>query len=146
MGERQSDEVIVRVIAWSLGRKLFAIGASVLFDISTHLRHLLVATGVWYIVEGVTAPAGVVQVVSGARKKVKALRQDHWAKAYATAKGGKHTSELDQALPGTNTKALYNNLTRPKTTILSQMRTGKCKLRFYLHAIGAEGSDRCQCV
>lgn len=28
---------------------------------------------------------------------------------------------------------------------MSKMRTGKCKLRSYLHAIGAEDSDVCEC-
>lgn len=83
--------------------------------------------------------------VAQAVSKVKNLGQDHWTKVYAMAKGGKYTRDLDRALPGRHTRTLYDQLTRPKATILSQMRTGKCKLKSYLYAIQAEDSDLCEC-
>ena len=64
---------------------------------------------------------------------------------YEASKGGKHIRGLDKALPGSHTKLLYDRLTRPKASILAQMRTCKCKLKSYLHSIGAEDSNVCEC-
>lgn len=86
-----------------------------------------------------------MQVALSSWNRVTILSRDHWVKIYSAARGGKYPRELDKALPGVHTKALYKNLTRPKATISAQMRTGKCKLRSCLHAIGAENSILCEC-
>lgn len=64
---------------------------------------------------------------------------------YTAAKGGRHTRELDKALPGSHTKMLYDRLPRSKSLVLAQMRTGKCKLKAYLYGIGAEELEMCEC-
>ena len=84
-------------------------------------------------------------VAAKIQNEVKILGQNHWVNLYGADKRGKHTRELDRALPGTHTKLLSDRLTRPKAAILAQMRTGKCKLKSYLHSIGAEDSDVCEC-
>lgn len=40
---------------------------------------------------------------------------------------------------------LYDSLTRSKARLLAQMSTGECKLKSYLHAIGAEDSELREC-
>lgn len=84
-------------------------------------------------------------VASHALGTMKGLSHKHWAEAYAAAKGGKYTRDLDRALPGRHTKALYDQLTRLRAAILAQMRTGKCRLKSYLHAVQAADSIRCEC-
>lgn len=84
-------------------------------------------------------------VASSATRKISTLGREALAKAYAAAKGGRHTRDLDKALPGRHTKVLYDRLTRPKATVLAQLGTGKCKLKSYLYAIKAEGSNLCEC-
>jgi hypothetical protein len=58
---------------------------------------------------------------------------------------GKHSKEVDTALPGKHTRALYNGFKKEKAGILAQLRTGMAKLNGYLHRIGAVGTDRCTC-
>lgn len=77
--------------------------------------------------------------------KVKDLTLKRWTEFYTVAKGGRHTRDLDGALPIVHTRALYDHLHRPKPAILAQMRTGKYKLKAYLHSIGVEDSGLCEC-
>lgn len=58
---------------------------------------------------------------------------------------GLHSNRVDKALPGKHTRKLYNDLKREDATILSQLRTGKCRLNGYLHRIGAVISNVCSC-
>ena len=90
-------------------------------------------------------PTSGIQVIAHTLNSVKRLGQSCWTEAYAAAKRGHHTRELDKALPGTHTKTLYDCLARSKAAILAQMRTEKCRLISYLHTIGAEDTDLCEC-
>jgi hypothetical protein len=58
---------------------------------------------------------------------------------------GQYSKELDVALPGKHTKALYNALKRPEANVLAQLRTGMARLNGYLYRIGAVDSDQCAC-
>ena len=58
---------------------------------------------------------------------------------------GQVTRRLDKALPGKHTKKLYSGLKREEAAILCQLRTGKCRLKGYLGAIGVAESTQCQC-
>lgn len=93
--------------------------------------------------KGLTTPSTGIQVASSIRNAVKTLSRDHGAKVYTASKGGKHSRELDKALPGPHTKTLHNNLTCTRASILAQMKTRQCKLKAYLYRIRAEGSDQC---
>lgn len=100
--------------------------------------------------EQIPAPPGLAGtkqslVASHALGIVKELNREQWRNLYASAKGGKHTRDLDKTLPGEHTRFLYDHLSQPTAAILAQMRTGKCKLKSYLHLIGAEDSDLCEC-
>ena len=53
--------------------------------------------------------------------------------------------DLDQALPCTHAKKLYDTLRRKEAAVLSQLRTGMSRLNGYLHGIRATDSDHCQC-
>lgn len=92
------------------------------------------------IVPPLTVP---IRVAACALNKIKKLSLENWKTSYAAAKGGKHTRNLDKALPNVHTKVLYHSFPQPKAAILAQLRTGKCKLKAYLHKIGAEESDLC---
>ena len=66
-----------------------------------------------------------------------------WQRFRATH-GGRHAKDLDRALPGVHTRRLYDGLTRPDAQIITQLRTGKCRLNSYLHRIKAADSDECE--
>lgn len=57
----------------------------------------------------------------------------------------KYSREMDTALPGKHTRALYDNLKRKEASVLAQLRTGMARLNGYLHQIGAAESDKCEC-
>jgi ribonuclease HI len=57
--------------------------------------------------------------------------------------GGRYTKRIDKALPGKHVYHLYDNLTREDAALLSQLRTGKCRLNSYLSKIGAVPSPNC---
>ena len=56
---------------------------------------------------------------------------------------GRHTKNLDRALPQRHTKRLYDSLNREDASILAQLRTGKARLNSYLHRINAADTDLC---
>lgn len=58
---------------------------------------------------------------------------------------GKFTQSINCALPGKHTKILYDSLSKPQTTLLAQLRTGKSRLNDYLAKVNARESDQCGC-
>ena len=58
---------------------------------------------------------------------------------------GRHSREVDVALPGKHTTKLYNQLKKDEASILAQLRTGATRLNSYLHKIGRAESDLCPC-
>jgi hypothetical protein len=58
---------------------------------------------------------------------------------------GKHSKDVDAALPGKHTKAMYNTLKKKEASTLAQLRTGMVKINSYLHRTGAPGTDQCEC-
>ena len=60
-------------------------------------------------------------------------------------KVGRFSKEVDKALPGNHTKALYNALAHEEATHLVQLRTGMARLNEYLFRIRAVESDQCEC-
>ena len=58
---------------------------------------------------------------------------------------GMFSKEVDKALPGRHTRAIYDALTHTEAVIIAQLRTGMARLNGYLHRIGAAESDQCEC-
>jgi hypothetical protein len=58
---------------------------------------------------------------------------------------GKHSKEVDAALPGKHTKVIYDTLNKKEAGILAQLRTGMARINSYLYRIGASGTDQCDC-
>jgi hypothetical protein len=58
---------------------------------------------------------------------------------------GKHSKEVDAALPGKHTKAIYDTLNKKEAGTLAQLRTGMARINGYLHRIGASDTDQCDC-
>ena len=52
---------------------------------------------------------------------------------------------IDQAMPRRDIGVLYDGLSKQDAGILSQLRTGKCRLHYYLARIGAAESELCEC-
>lgn len=58
---------------------------------------------------------------------------------------GKHSKDVDAALPGKHTKAIYDTLNKKEAGTLAQLRTGMARINGYLHQIGVSDTDRCDC-
>jgi hypothetical protein len=58
---------------------------------------------------------------------------------------GKHSKDVDAALPGKHTKAIYDTLNKKEAGTLAQLRTGMARINGYLHRIGASDTDLCDC-
>lgn len=58
---------------------------------------------------------------------------------------GKSTQRLDQALPGKHTRKLYDRLSKGQAAVLSQLRTKKIKLNYYLAKVKIMESEVCEC-
>lgn len=83
--------------------------------------------------------------VGSLRVRCTELRTLSLSNPKTTTKGGRHTRDLDKALPGMHTKILYYSLTWSKSTILAQMRAGNSRLKSYPHDVEAEDSHLCGC-
>jgi ribonuclease HI len=87
-----------------------------------------------------------VQLRSAARRNANTVQSNACKGLFAeTSTIGQFTRRLDKALPGRHTKMLYGKLTRENAGILSQLRTGKCRLNAYLYSIQASDTDLCGC-
>lgn len=60
-------------------------------------------------------------------------------------KVGRFTQSIDHALPGKHTRKLYDKLSREQAATLSQLRTGKNKLNYYLAKAKIVESGICGC-
>jgi len=87
-------------------------------------------------------PTNTVKMKSSALREGTAAA-DEARKRFLESRGGRHTKNLDRALPGTHTRRLYDGLKREEATILAQLRTGRCRLNYYLHRINAVESGLC---
>ena len=58
---------------------------------------------------------------------------------------GKHSQEVDAALPGKHTKEIYDTLNKKEAGTLAQLRTGMARINDYLHRIGVSDTDQCDC-
>ena len=75
-------------------------------------------------------------------KELLAQYQDHRTLSEEVSKFSK---EVNKALSGKHTKALYNACTHKEAATLVQLRTGIARLNGYLHRIGAQESAQCEC-
>jgi len=58
---------------------------------------------------------------------------------------GKHSQEVDAALPGKHTKEIYDTLNKKEAGTLAQLRTGMARINGYLYRIGVSDTDHCDC-
>ena len=52
---------------------------------------------------------------------------------------------IDQAMPRRSMSGLYDRWSKGHASLLSQLRTGKCRLNHYLVRIGVTESEACEC-
>ncbi len=70
---------------------------------------------------------------------------NHHRAALLSQGTAKRLIELDQALPGSHVRRLYDQLKRREAAILAQLRTGYCRLNSYLHKISQSETEQCDC-
>ena len=58
---------------------------------------------------------------------------------------GRHSKDIDAALPGKHTQAMYDALNKNEAGVLAQLRTGMARINAYLYRIGASETDQCDC-
>jgi hypothetical protein len=75
------------------------------------------------------------------RKLAEKEELDTWRRKY----GGRHTFNLDKALPRQHMTTMYNNLSHMEAKALVQLRTGNIALNHFLYRIKAIESPRCSC-
>ena len=76
------------------------------------------------------------------RQREKTLRENLFR---SNLHRGRYSRQLDGALPGPHTRKLYSKLNRKEAAVLSQLRTGKCRLNAYLNSIAANETPDCVC-
>ena len=59
---------------------------------------------------------------------------------------GKHSRDVDSALPGKHIKVIYDTFSKKEASILAQLRTGMARLNGYPHRIGSSDTDQCDCA
>ena len=73
------------------------------------------------------------------------LKREIKAKVTLPPDVGKHSRDVDAALPGKHTKEIYDTLSKKEAGILAQLRTGMARVNGYLHRIGVSDTDQCDC-
>ncbi|KAJ5111910.1 hypothetical protein NUU61_001540 [Penicillium alfredii] len=58
---------------------------------------------------------------------------------------GRHSRQVDTALPGKHTRQLCDRLSWKEASVLAQLRTGMARLNGYLFRINAAETDQCAC-
>ncbi|KAJ6114152.1 hypothetical protein N7512_007597 [Penicillium capsulatum] len=58
---------------------------------------------------------------------------------------GRHSRQVDTALPEKHTRQLYDRLSWKEASVLAQLRTGMARLNGYLFRINAAETDQCAC-
>lgn len=81
----------------------------------------------------------------GFRKIVQGILDQRPMYSGYTEGRGSYTWKLDQALPGSHTRALYAALSSDEAAILVQARTDKTRLNSSLARIRVVGSEQCEC-
>lgn len=81
---------------------------------------------------------GILQLIEKDRSENPTLTRCH-------RKFGQYTWQLDQALPGKHTLALYSNISSEEASVLIQARSGHCRLNQSLHRLKIVDTADCQC-
>ena len=82
--------------------------------------------------------AGVLQLIEKDRSDNPILTRSH-------RRFGQYTWQLDQALPGKHTLALYGNISSEEASVLIQARSGHCRLNQSLYRLKIVDTADCQC-
>jgi hypothetical protein len=91
------------------------------------------------------APQDQDQVCQAKSTIINTARAEQRAKNTLPEGVCKYSKDMDIALPGKHTRALYDSLKRREACVLAQLRTGMARLNGYLCRIGKAESDQCEC-
>ena len=84
--------------------------------------------------------AGKTEFISS----IESIIHDQWDQAWSIEKHGRATYKLIKA-PTADVLQKFKSMSRAKSSVIVQARTGKIGLRDYLHSIGVETSPGCPC-
>jgi ribonuclease HI len=75
----------------------------------------------------------------------KKLIYEQWKSQWTSTKNGEHLRRIDSALPGRHARRLYDRLSRLKSNILMQLRSGHSWLASHRKRMKKSDNDRCEC-
>jgi ribonuclease HI len=87
---------------------------------------------------------GIRTLLTTAKRVINEGLQDDWETIWKQGKHGRFLHSLD-AGPNRKVLKMHQNLARPISSIITQMRTGKIGLRAYLHSINKVDTSECTC-
>ncbi|KAH0364989.1 hypothetical protein KCU65_g6397, partial [Aureobasidium melanogenum] len=85
------------------------------------------------------------RLLSAQRQQAQQESLKQWRTEWRNCTNGQHLRDIDTALPDPHTRHLYGNLPRSRVSLLAQLRTDYCWLKFYRKKIGYAEEDKCEC-
>ena len=93
-----------------------------------------------------TAPVDErIRELAGVLQLIEKDRSDNPILTRSYRRFGQYTWQLDQALPGKHTLALYGNISSEEASVLIQARSGHCRLNQSLYRLKIVDTADCQC-
>jgi hypothetical protein len=86
----------------------------------------------------------VIRLASAAKRMVRERIQDRWKKQWESERTAQPTKRLME-WPDKKVLRLYEYLSKPRSSIMIQMRSMRTALRHFLYKINAVDSDKCPC-
>jgi ribonuclease HI len=85
-----------------------------------------------------------IRLAAAAKRMVRARIQDRWRKQWDAERTAQPTKRLVE-WPNKKVLRLYEGLSKPRSSIMIQMRSMRIALRHFLYKINAAESDKCPC-
>ncbi|KAJ6176718.1 hypothetical protein N7485_003632 [Penicillium canescens] len=93
---------------------------------------------------GTGADQPTIRLAAAAKRMVRERIQDRWKKQWESERTAQPTKRLVE-WPSKKTLRLYNCLSKPRSSIMIQMRSMRIALRHFLYKINEVESDKCPC-
>jgi hypothetical protein len=86
----------------------------------------------------------IIRLAAAAKRMVRERIQDRWRKQWESERTAQPTKRLVE-WPSKKTLRLYECLSKPRSSIMIQMRSMRIALRYFLYKINEVDSDKCPC-
>ena len=93
---------------------------------------------------GTGADQPTIRLAAAAKRMVRERIQDRWKKQWESERTAQPTKRLME-WPDKKVLRLYEGLSKPRSSIMIQMRSMRIALKHFLYKINAVDSDKCPC-